>query len=260
MSDPVRWRDPDSGGPAAMRELLTKAPGGTAMSAAARARLAERAAQISASPVGLAGAAKWLGAKGLVTACVVGLAGVIVVVGASSVRRAPTASRAIAAVTTPRPTEVLAMPVAIAARTLPAANEAVEVAPSGVGTAGVPARAINRAPVVAATIALHHAGSNPATPTVVDARDNASREFDLVSSATQALNSADPGLALRRASEAEREFPRGEYIEERDRVAIFALHALHRDAAARTRAEQYLTNHPRGIYAGPVRRLIGSLP
>ena len=45
-----------------------------------------------------------------------------------------------------------------------------------------------------------------------------------------------------------------------ERVAIFALHALHRDSAARARANAYLANFPRGIYAGPLRRVLGSMP
>ncbi len=85
--------------------------------------------------------------------------------------------------------------------------------------------------------------------------DSVLREAKLVAKARSNL-ARDPARALVLAEEAERDFPRGQLVEERRAIAIRALVALGRLDEAQRRAEPFLAEHGRGAHAAAVRRAL----
>ena len=85
--------------------------------------------------------------------------------------------------------------------------------------------------------------------------DGVLREAKLVAKARRDL-ARDPAQALALAEEAERDFPRGQLVEERRAIAIRALIALGRRDEAQRRAEPFLAEYGRGAHAAAVRRAL----
>jgi hypothetical protein len=85
--------------------------------------------------------------------------------------------------------------------------------------------------------------------------DSVLREAKLVAKARSNL-ARDPARALALAEEAERDFPRGQLVEERRAIAIRALIALGRLDEAQRRAEPFLAEYGRGAHAAAVRRAL----
>lgn len=69
------------------------------------------------------------------------------------------------------------------------------------------------------------------------------------------LVGANPALALSEINRLAREFPNSRQSEEREYLAVRALHNLHRDAEARTRAQALIAQNPRTSYATTARRM-----
>lgn len=89
--------------------------------------------------------------------------------------------------------------------------------------------------------------------------DDVLREAMLVAKARSHL-ARDPARALALAEEAERDFPRGQLVEERRALAIRALVALGRLDEAQRQAEPFLAEHGRGAHAAAVRRALEGSP
>lgn len=85
--------------------------------------------------------------------------------------------------------------------------------------------------------------------------DDVLREAKLVAKARGNLV-REPAQALALAEEAERDFPRGQLVEERRAIAIRALVALGRLDEANARAEAFLADYGRGAHAAAVRRAL----
>lgn len=85
--------------------------------------------------------------------------------------------------------------------------------------------------------------------------DPVTREIELVGEARARL-SGDPAAALAAAETAGREVPGGALAEEREALAILALHALGRNDEARRRATAYLGRWPAGTQSARVRRIL----
>jgi hypothetical protein len=81
--------------------------------------------------------------------------------------------------------------------------------------------------------------------------------MSLLARARAALPTA-PARALTLADEGQRRFPSGIFVEEREAIAIQALAALGRDAAARQRGTRFLLAHPSGPHTDRVRRAIAA--
>ena len=81
------------------------------------------------------------------------------------------------------------------------------------------------------------------------------REIQLVGTA-RALLPHDPGAALAAAEVARREVPGGALAEEREALAILALHALGRREEARHRATEYLGRWPAGTQRARIRGVL----
>ena len=233
MSDPSRWLDPSGGAPSNARDLLAHAPKVPVLSPEAKARMAARIAQSSA--VGAAGGAIGAGWKGLFGAGVIGLAGV--------------AFFFVSRNHTPVPHRVVSPPV-IAAPTAP-----LPVAPvhEPASTPVIDSHAAaNAAPVIERS--AHASPHAPAAPT-----SNPVDELALLQRA-DALVDRDPGAALSLAREHATRFPRGQLVQERERIAIRALAHAGRATEARTRGNAFLRRYPDSIYASPIRDLLRTLP
>jgi len=99
-------------------------------------------------------------------------------------------------------------------------------------------------------------GARPAGSSAASADgDSVLREAKLVAKARSNL-ARDPARALALADEAERDFPRGQLVEERRALAIRALIALGRVDEAQRRAEPFLAEYGRGAHAAAVRRAL----
>lgn len=99
-----------------------------------------------------------------------------------------------------------------------------------------------------------------ATPSVAEAGeasgpDPVTREIELVSLARTKL-AGDPAAALAAVETARAESPNGALAEERDALAILALHALGRRVEARRRATDYLLRWPSGTQSTRIRRVL----
>lgn len=249
MSDPSRWLDPSTHAPSGARELLASAPRVPVLTPEARARMAARLAKVGVAG-GAVAAGVWVW-KALFGAGVVGLASVVFV-GMAHQRGAISRRE--------HAPQVVAI-----ARAVPTGIQAREVI--------VPAAPVSEAlaiqqPVVSASSAL--SASSPATnarpvgaahvvtPSVV--RDHASDdELELVSRAA-GLADRDPSGALVLVRQHVARFPRGEHLQERERVAVRALARAGRAPEARIRGEAFLRRYPESIYATPIRDLLRTLP
>ncbi|MCH9687592.1 MAG: hypothetical protein K0V04_39540 [Deltaproteobacteria bacterium] len=90
-------------------------------------------------------------------------------------------------------------------------------------------------------------------PTVDD--DRLRREMEATQRARRALTH-NPARALSLVREANEQFPKGLFAEDREGIAILALFGLHRDEAAQRRAKAFLRAHPRGSYADKIRAVV----
>ncbi|MBA3500511.1 MAG: hypothetical protein M4D80_15700 [Myxococcota bacterium] len=81
------------------------------------------------------------------------------------------------------------------------------------------------------------------------------REIDLLDPAHQALRANDPARALTLANRHAELYPRGVMSEEREAIAIEALHRLGRDAA-RIRFGEFVVRFPRSGYRARLERLV----
>lgn len=85
--------------------------------------------------------------------------------------------------------------------------------------------------------------------------DDVLREAKLVARARSKL-ARDPAAALALTEEAERDFPKGQLVEERRAIAIAALVALGRIDEAQRRSVPFLAEFGRGAHAAAVRRAL----
>lgn len=242
----------------AARSLLRSAGAPRPRTGPERARTARQVARIAATPVVAGGL--WLSWKGALLAAALVAGGLGVAVS----RRAPEQAAPSRPVTT-APSRPVTTPRAVG----PAATSAppVEGAPEGVLVPGAaPAaaasrRAAQRPPEArpARAIAAPEAEVVPEAQAVGGggglgasvARPTES-ELERVERARSLLRS-DPAEALRVAEAGASE----SLAEEREVIAVEALHRLGRGEATRARAEAFLRRWPRSLYAERVRRWVG---
>lgn len=296
MSDPARWRSPESDGPSEARDLLRHAAAPKAFDAAARARNAAAIAKISAGTV--SAPTTFVGAKLIAK---VGLAGLLAVTAGAGVQRArahhahapvahvvvaPSSARPVApppvadraahvADRAPEPTApavesrapVIAQPVA-PAPVAPALVAPVAVAHAPIASSHPPVRAHPTQPAaptetVAATpsragaIASSGVVSPHVVPTAAAPEEPLVREASMLGAAVASIDS-DPAAALANLDHHAREFPSGQMAAEREFLAVRALLNLHRDAEARVRGEALASRFPSSPYVARVRRLFSS--
>ncbi len=84
-------------------------------------------------------------------------------------------------------------------------------------------------------------------------------ELELVQRAQAAL-AADPRRALAVTAEHERAFPSGEFVQEREAIAVEALAQLGQKAEAVRRARALLDRYPRTPYAPRIEMVLGQRP
>lgn len=80
-------------------------------------------------------------------------------------------------------------------------------------------------------------------------------ELTLISAAQRALRDS-PKEALALTEQHVRAYPNGGFQEEREEIAISALFALGRQTSARTRAQTFLSQHPRALSAPRIQKLL----
>ncbi len=85
----------------------------------------------------------------------------------------------------------------------------------------------------------------------MEQEDPLTRESNLIDAAHE---------ALAQLARHEREFPRGQHAEDREFVAVQALHNLGRSTEARARAQALITRFPDSPMRGRAQRLIDTLP
>ena len=242
------------------RALLTQAGGPRPRTAAERASTAAAVGRIAATPVVAGGA--WLSWKGALLAMALVAGGL----GVSAVaRREPTvdvapraAARAATAVDpAPRvPDQVSAAAPAVRVAPAPAERAAAPVA-------RVPARParVSAAPTVDAV--AHATATAPAVEPAAVAVGGGGGVARPVEDELRALERArsmlasDPAEALRIVDGAGAA-GLGGLGEEREVIAVEALHRMGRTEAMRQRAEGFLRRWPRSLYAERVRRLLGT--
>jgi hypothetical protein len=81
-------------------------------------------------------------------------------------------------------------------------------------------------------------------------------ELALLKQARNALN-GDPLNAYALSERCAREFPRGAFAQEREFIAISALHRLGRDSEAERRADSFRSRYPRSAYSPQLERMFG---
>jgi hypothetical protein len=125
-----------------------------------------------------------------------------------------------------------------------------ELSPDAEGGAPKPASTSRRRGATGARSSGDTAPEATRAPT-----DDVLREAKLVAKARGQL-ARDPARALALAEDAERDFPKGQLVEERRAIAIRALVALGRLDEAQRRAEPFLAEYGRGAHAAAVRRAL----
>jgi hypothetical protein len=217
MDDPVRWID-DPDAPRAMREDL------------------RRVREIEAPPIdfdsGLVRASKrswtpWIAAVLIVIATGSAIVYLIRPEPEPAVRSTP-APRAPIPAPTPTPAPTPSLPPAPIAEPAPVIEEA---------------RPAQRPP---------HRTIAPVAPIV---EERGPSELVLVQQARNAMSS-QPARALEVLREADRRYPNGIFLEERQAIGVLALIALHRDADARAQAERFLRAHPTTVYRQRIERAL----
>jgi hypothetical protein len=255
-------RDPKEGlSPEALR-LLRGAQGPRRRTEAERHRTAARVARIGVVP--LVAGSVWLSWKGAVLGAALLVAGGVAVVAQK---------RAVAPSETPASSAVVARPVSRPALPLatptPARPEtqtlAVVPAPPAPAPSPTPVRArvIARRPApVMDTPVMETPPPPPAVtapaPTVPAASAAATpapalSPLEALEQARRLLRS-DPAAALQTADRV----TTGGVDEERERIAIDALHRLGRRDAMRARSEAFLQRYPRSLYGERIRSLLAS--
>ena len=270
MSEPVRWSDPRSKGPAAMRSLLRAArlehPGadrlrkmsaGLGLTASAGAAEAATTSKVWAAALGLHG-----------TKLAIVIASVAVVVAGGGLLRSQGSSRTARVETgaasasspagTPGPPFVPEPAVDRATTPVSGATTAAPAAPPR----KAPPRSAYRAVPAGPTTPARPSPASPAparAAPVAPATAAPSTEASLVQRARSALE-ADPAQALALADEADDRFPSGALVEERQVVAIEALVRLGRVDEARTRGSHFLRRFPASVHQRRVETLLGADP
>lgn len=257
MSDPVRWKD--GGGPDGLKELLRAAPRPRPMTAAERARTAERLARIAggagAGATGKLAGAAW--GKGLALAAAVGVAGVLArallpLATPPPSWSTPAQTAEVAAPSPPSPPSETPTSEAAAQRVPPkASGDAPGAASEGsAGSAAGGPRASERAPKGAPQIQKE----SPAK----DA-DSLLEEAESLEKARAGLAS-DPAASLDELRAVTRRFPAGKLAAEREYLTIDALLRVGRRDEARARAQAFLARYPGSPYAKEVQRALAPDP
>lgn len=242
MSDPVRWLEsPDA--PAGAKDLL-RAARRVPMSPTVEARSAARVAELVTATTAAASKSvwwKWFAAAGSIGVASAWLV-VTVIPRMHPERRAPLVA-------------------AVASSSESASNvhrshddSVVSFSSTGDGTANA---VMVRPPPPMRTIArtIEHAPSDRSRNT-----DRGRQRQALLEEARRALyQSNDPRRALELARQHARQFPH-DLEEEREYITVRALAGLGRSTEARSRGEAFLERYPHGIYVGPMRRFLSTLP
>ncbi len=97
---------------------------------------------------------------------------------------------------------------------------------------------------------------NDREPTEHRASEPPSSEAAMLLRARRILVS-DPGAVLEITAEHSSRYPTGDFVEERETLAIEALTRLGRESEARTRARRFEANHPSSPYLDRIRRALG---
>ncbi|MCC7540472.1 MAG: hypothetical protein IT379_29920, partial [Deltaproteobacteria bacterium] len=101
------------------------------------------------------------------------------------------------------------------------------------------------------------ASTTPArSPTTRDADDDTVRREVAHMLSTRRALQRDPARALALAEAGQREFRRGQFVEEREAIAVLALARGGRTAEAERRGARFLRRYPHSAFAGRVRALV----
>jgi outer membrane protein assembly factor BamD (BamD/ComL family) len=116
-----------------------------------------------------------------------------------------------------------------------------------------PPRAVEERKVAKKSVA-----PEPTTSEATSGLDDAvRREAMLVGEAKKALRDGDGSHVLELVSRADREFPKGQLVQERRALEIRALAQLGRADEAAAKADKFLAKYPSSPYADAVERAVG---
>jgi hypothetical protein len=231
--DPLRWREPNSGAPAALQRFLSESERDlpTKEQLSAISQRLEREIALpppAASPPGSA----------LSTAKIAGLLGVIGLLGVAGVRAfAPTGAAPPLA------------PVASVPQSPPPVASDVPEGPAP------PAAAAPSVPVIEPSVAPS-SGSKVSAPPPRSRATSGVSEVELLERARRALGS-DPRRALSLTQEHRARFPQGVLGQEREVIAIEALRRLGRSEEAERRAGSFEQRYPDSAHRRSVEQGLG---
>ncbi|MDF2693760.1 MAG: hypothetical protein K0S65_2143 [Labilithrix sp.] len=179
--------------------------------------------------------------------------GALVVVVAGGLLLAPMASRSFALRST-----VAAPPVAAPDPAPEPARERSEASPKvdPIGTISVHSLP-TAAPAVAAASAPRPSSVVPSAKSSPSADAPPSVSELEVARRAQAMLASNPGRALAMADQLARDFPNGEFVQEREAIAVEALARVGRKEEALQRARALLRRFPRTPYAARLEMVIG---
>jgi len=111
-----------------------------------------------------------------------------------------------------------------------------------------PAEIAPRASTVSAPLAAAvDPSSKPASATSASLASQLSRERALLDLARASAARGEPAISLQQTERHRAQFPRGKLSEEREAMAIRALHSLGRDDQARARAQAFRVAYPNSL-------------
>ena len=272
MTDPKRWSEENGELGEGELRLLRAGLEPRVPRGAKRAVWVALAAQLPSAVAAATTAAAGTGAASALTgASLVKVAGIGLLLGATTMTAVTVVERHAAPSRTAEPSKALAIP-SSQARTPSPAPIPVAPAPSAQSLAAPPAVASvapasperTRAPVDAAEPVRTAAPTLPA-PSVATFPDETARsqhdaESRQVATARSLLRSGQPRAALLALEEARRDFPNGELSQEREALAIESLRVLGRSAEARRRAEAFLARYPASPHAALARKALQATP
>ncbi len=152
--------------------------------------------------------------------------------------------------TDPVPPETTAPPIPSSPPTDPDPTPTTDVPASTDAEATAPAADPDRAPAPTSK----RPRPRPTPPG--DDVDTLHAEMQATHAARQALRT-DPAKALSLARQADTDFPKGKFAQDRDGIEILALFALGRTEDAETKARRFLAAHPKATYADQIRQALG---
>ncbi len=248
--DPPRFEE---SGPDALRELMRRHRRGP--SAADVGKISERLVAAGAMQGGRSGgmlfASAGAASRKIGGAALLVTGGLLVAWQAVHANAPPASAPAAAAVTATDPAYAMVSDVPPAA---PARSDAISV--NELPSAAPAAEVVSVSASARTDSRRNGTAAGAASPAKVGAPIPSASELELVQRAEAALAS-DPQRALALASEHARDFPSGEFLQEREVIAIDALAHLGRNDESLRRARALIQRFPQTPYAVRIERAVG---